>query len=105
MDQLINRCIDRWINLLIDLLIDQWIEGWIDGWIDVIMDVSMDQWIDLWINQWIDGGIKYTQETIDHRRAWREQSYEALWVDLRNSSIARSPAIHDYPLPHLPHLL
>ena len=61
-----------------DRLIDLWIDGCIDGCIDVLMYGSIDRWIDLWINKWIDGGIKYTQKTIDHRRLWMEQSYEEL---------------------------
>ena len=52
-----------------------------------------------------DGGIEYTQETRDHQRVWRERSHEGLWVDPRNSSLARSPARHDCPPPPLPHLL
>ena len=80
-------------------------DGWIDGWIYGSMDGLMDIGIDLWINQWIDSGIKYTQETIDHRRAWREQSYEGLWMDPRNSSLARSQARHDCPPPPLPHII
>ena len=52
-----------------------------------------------------DGAIEYTQENSDHRRAWREQSYEGLWVDTCNSSLTRSPSRHDCPLPHLPHIL
>ena len=88
-----------------DRLIDLWIDGCIDGCIDVLMYGSIDRWIDLWINKWIDGGIKYTQKTIDHRRLWMEQSYEELWVDTRNSSLARYTGRHDCPPPPLHHLL
>ena len=47
-----------------------------------------------------DGGIEYTQDTRDHRHTWRERYYEGIWVDLCNSSLARSLARHDCPLPY-----
>ena len=52
-----------------------------------------------------DGGIEYTQEIRDHRRAWKEKSYEGLWANPCNTSLAIYLARHDCPPPPLPHII